>query len=739
MNDTAAHCARSSATHSEDEHMHRHTSRLAAALLLACSAATFAAAPDPAPRIARSVDVVDRVAGLELADPYRWMEGENNAEFDTWLVAEGNDARKALDALPTTAAWQQRLRQASGAAVSNRLVRAAGERLFFLRADGAGAAKLLLRDADGGERVLFDPAAHDDARGPASITEFSPSPDGSRVAINVDRGGNEITDILVFDVADGKQLTDTVGPVWGESRVLWLPEGDAFAYTQLAPPEDLDGGPALEKMRSRLHRLGTPSAQDPVLLRAGKSAASNTSFPLDNEESPSIDPGADSDWVLALAYGARPDLPVCVAKRDAALQPGAPWRCIATYDDAVRAVALHRDTLYLLSVRDAPNGRVLALDLAKPDATLADARVLLPMDAAHVLTDIRTARDGLHVKRMTDGIDGIVRIAHGSTTAAPVTLPFAGTIAAWTSAPTRDGVLFTLRGWTTPGTVLRSTDGTATSLGLDQCTPGDYSDITSTQTEAISADGNHVPLSIVHRRDVRRDGRNRAIVTAYGAYGMPMQPTFNPIYLEWVKAGNIIAVVHTRGGGEKGETWYRAGQGANKQRGIEDYIAGIRAVSAQRYTSPDRTALYSLSMGGILVGGALNQAPDAFGAAIADVAVLNPLRLATARNGSYQFDELGDPTTPGGVQQIAPIDPYHNLRAGTAFPAVLLPVGLNDSRVSPWMTGKYAARLRASSNSGKPVWIRTDASSGHGLATLDAAASLYADVYAFAEAHLRAR
>lgn len=348
-----------------------------------------------APPAARTVDVVDHQFGLTLPDPYRWMEGQKNAEFDAWLKAQGEYTRGQLDALPTLAAWRERLQQSTGAAVFNGGFTRAGGKLFFLRVSGKGTGTLMVQDNGGTQRVLLDPANLASAKSQPAIQGFSPSPDGRPVAVNVGVGtGSEVSRIKVIDVGTREWLPDTVEPVWGEFTARWLPDASGFAYTQMAPEGERTGGDPMQGMRARLHVLGTAAVGDPVLLRAGDGEGTNASFRLASNEFPVI-LFPTPDWATAVAGSARSEGRLCEAPRRQAVKPGTPWRCIAGYDDGMQDGAVHGDALYMLSVRQHPNGRVLKLDLSRPGTTLRDARVVVPMADDAVITGLAVARDAL--------------------------------------------------------------------------------------------------------------------------------------------------------------------------------------------------------------------------------------------------------------------------------------------------------------------------------------------------------
>ncbi|HEY7377822.1 MAG TPA: prolyl oligopeptidase family serine peptidase [Steroidobacteraceae bacterium] len=688
----------------------------------------------PMPPAARKVGVVDRQFGLELPDPYRWMEGANNPEFQSWLKAQGEFTRAQLDSAPGLGEWQKRLTTASGATSLNRLQRRVGGHVFFLRLQGGRQGVLMVRDADGKERVLVDPNSMGGDQ-PASVTEYSVSPDAKLVAVNLDRGGNEITTVQILDVATGAARADAFERVWGEFPVSWFPDSSAVVYDQLAPPGEAPANDPLQNSRSRFHKLGQPVGDDPVFLAKDV----NPRVPLEPQEFSIVDASANSDWAIALISTARAELRACYARRSEAFAAKAPWQCPVTYDHVVQSLDLKGDTLYLLSMKGAPNGQILALDMSRANARFEDARVFLPESADAVITGIWAARDALYVRRMANGLDSLLRVPYAGGEPKKLPLPLTGAMYLVSTQPAEDGVLFTLQNWTTPRVAYVYDPGTnaISDLKLGATSPADYSMITSVETEAVSKDGTRVPLSIVYRNDAKRDGSHLAILDGYGGYGVSEQPYFDPLLLEWVKAGHVYAVAHVRGGGEKGDAWRLGAKGATKYKAVEDFVACAQQLAKLGLTKASRIAASGASAGGILVGGAVTHAPDQFGAAIISVGVLNPVRLLEAINGADQIAELGDPRTPDGLKTLAAMDAYQQIRDHVAYPAILLPVGLNDSRVSTWQTGKFAARMRTATTSGKPVWIRTDAEAGHLGGNLNSQAAEQADIYTFIETNLK--
>jgi prolyl oligopeptidase len=680
------------------------------------------------PAVARTVDAADDAFGLHLPDPYRWMEGKDNAEFSAWLKSQGTYGRAQLDALPRLTYWRDRLAKVAQAGTINRLQRPMGGRVFFLRLQQGREGVFMVRDPDGHERVLFDPGS---GTAGASVTEYSPSPDGRLVAINVQHGGSEVTRVQLLNVGDAKPLADVIDDVWGEFAVNWLPDGSAFTYTQLQPAALRDATDPLTNERVRLHRLGTASANDPVLFVRGSSSG----LSVEPSEFPSIDPSQRSPYAVLVLGGARAQIRLCLAPRTAALRANAPWRCPIGYDDNVQQVALAGDRLYWTTMRDHPNGQVMTAGIDK-SGKLGPASVLQAEDPGAVVTGLAAAKDALYLKRMQGGPEEILRAPYPSGKPVKLQLPYAGSIYQFGADPRAAGVVFTLQDWTRPRTAYRVRGGHAAleDLKLGADSPTDYSGIVSEEVTARSADGTEVPLSIIRRRDARPGNGEIAILEGYGGYGISEPPFFDPLALEWVAAGHIYAVAHVRGGGEKGDKWRVGGTGANKERGVEDFVACAESLIQRGWTGRGRVVAFGGSMGGVLVGGAMTRSPDLFGAVVIQSGELNPSRLLAAQNGANQFAEVGDPATSAGLHAVAAMDPYLRIKPGTAYPPVLLIVGLNDNRVQPWASGKFGARLLAVGSGGKPVWYRTDDAMGHFNTAQGTLAMEDADFDAFSEA-----
>ncbi|MCE9579332.1 MAG: prolyl oligopeptidase family serine peptidase [Deltaproteobacteria bacterium] len=683
------------------------------------------ATPVPAgPPVARTVDVSETLFGTTVADPYRWMETERG-ELTAWLTAQGAYTRDFLARSPGRAALLARIEALGNATGAPGGAQLAGGRLFYYyAAPGEQVPKLMVRER-GADRVLIDPAALGDADHHASLNNVSPSPDGARVAYNIALGGGEISTIRVLDVATGKDLPDAIERVWGEFRASWLPDGKAFMYTQMAAPAD--GVDPMLGMRVRLHVLGAPVGGDPELLGAAGR------FPIAPHEFPVLTITPGTGWVVATAGGPQPEERVAVARLADLDRTGAgktPWVPVADYADGVVAYGARGDRLYLATFAGASNQKVVSVPFAQP--ALAKARVEVAEDPQQAIVGWAIARDAIYLHRQVNGLSHLYRLPWKGALG-ELALPFPGWIDELAADPARDGVTVGEQGWTRPSAYFAYDPATrkVAPIGLAAVTNADYTGIVADEVEATSADGTKVPLSILRRADLVRDGAHPAILYGYGGYGISSTPNFSPTRLAWLERGGVFAVCHVRGGGEKGHQWQVDGTHEHKLNGVHDLEACAQYLATAQLSSTAHTFAQGGSMGGILIGRAITERPELFAAANIQVGMNDPLRVLAAENGADQLSELGDPRTEAGFRAIHAMSPYAHATA-QAYPATIFTVGLNDGRVAPWMTGKLAARMQAVTTSGKPVLIRTEADAGHGIGSTRSQAFVErADVWTF--------
>ena len=591
----------------------------------------------------------------------------------------------------------------------------------------------MVRDTPAAERLLLDPAALG-GETHVALDWYVPSRDGGLLAYGISEGGSENSTLYVMDVEHAAPVPDAISRV-RFPYVSWLADNRSFVYHRY--PDPLPGTPPAEQRyntRSYLHRLGDdPELDRPVFARGLNPRVEMT--PLDR---PFVIVPEQSDWIVgvishsALGAGFWSDCTFYAAPLAGLDDPAAcPWTRLAEVADGISNFAVKGDTLYAVTYRDAPRRRVLAVDLRAPD--LGRAVVVVP-ESNVVVEDVRVAGDYLLTRDLDGGIGRVRRVPLHGGVPEQALLPVAGTILGWASEPGASEILLGLVSWVVSPRVYRfaADSGAAEDTGWILPSPIDFDAVEAHEVEAPARDGTLIPLTIIHRRGLARDGSHPALLTGYGSYGIPATPFFRPQMLAWYERGGVWAVAHIRGGGEFGRAWHEAGRMLNKENTITDFIDCAEYLVAQGYTRPARLAGEGGSAGGIPTGGAMVRRPELWAAMVMQVAVLNALRSETGENGPINVPEFGSTATEEGFRALQIIDAYHRVRTGVAYPAALLTTGLNDPRVDVWQATKMAARLQAASRSGRPILLRVEEQGGHGAgSTLAQEDALLADELAF--------
>ena len=702
----------------------------AGTLLLVASA--LAAAP-PKPPVAAARDATDTYFGLAVADPYRYMENMKDPEVVAWMKAQADYANALLKSIPGRDALYNEIVQ-RGDAVSARVfdVQVVGSKFYYQkRLANENIPKLYVRDGlRGRERLLVDPEKVKAAEGKHSALDYyAPSPDNKYLAYGISPGGSENSVINVLAVATGKPMGDVIDRAQYASP-SWLPDG-RLIYSRLhklaesAPVTD-----RYQNQRVFIHTLGDKPNQDAPLFGAGVSPIAR----IDSTELVFAANPPGSPYVIALGVnGVQRELRVWAAPLTSLAGAKTPWVQIADTSDEVTDLAVSGDTIYLMTHKDTPRFKVVRTSLVRPDLTNAELTVA-PGDA--VISGIAAAKDALYVRKMNGGVSELFRVEHApGARVEPIPLPFAGDIESLTVDQRQRGVAFPLGGWTRFGGFYTYDPKSKRVANTGLQPQGKYdnpADLTATEVKVQAPDGTLVPLSVVHKKGLRLEGTNPTIVYGYGAYGIAQTPFFRPTWLPWFDRGGVLAVAHVRGGGEYGDEWYKAGYKATKPNTWRDAIACAEWLIANKYTAEQQLSIMGGSAGGIFVGRAITDRPALFGAAVAQVPVTDAVRAEFSANGVPNIPEFGTVKTEAGFKGLYAMSPYHWVKDGVKYPAVLLTTGINDPRVDAWQAGKMAARLLAATSSEKPILLRIDYDAGHGLgSTKKQAYEERADTFAF--------
>lgn len=703
-----------------------HVSALASVLFLLapvdlCSQSAGAPAIQ-GPVVAPVKLVVDDYFGTKVEDPYRYMENMNDPSVANWFKAQNDYTRAILDRIPGRAQLLARIRELDKSVPEAFAARLPGEvYIVQKRLPDEDVFKLYVRQGvNGADRLIVDPEKvtlkpEDHAKGKHTIRNFAVSDDGRYINVGIIPGGAETNgELHVFDIATGRETGDMIthGACAEGLFASWLPDNRSFVYGRLQDlPADAPAAAVRQNVRSYIHVLGTNESEDRPVFGAGVVSG----IDVDPSLIASVETQAGARYALGLLNGSvTPNSAYYIAPVETIGKPSTPWRKIADFSDGVTDVAIHGDDLYLLTYKDASRYKVLREDAQSPD--LAAAEPVIPAGEA-LVTGIRPAQDALYVEEVDGGIGRVLRVAYGKgPKASQIALPSGGKVYVATDARLPGALLF-MTSWTKTFKIYAYDPKTeqVSDTGIQPAGQyGDPSDLESVETKIRSHDGTLIPLSIVYKKGLKLDGSNPTLLDGYGGYSISLDPFFYTEQLAWYEKGGVYAVCHARGGGEYGEEWHLAGKGSTKPNTWLDFIACAQYLIDKKYTSIPRLAGTGASAGGILIGRAITERPDLFGAAIIQVGVLDALRYETTANGETNLPEMGSTKTPDGFKALQAMSAYHHVKDQTPYPAVLLTTGSNDPRVDPWESGKMTARLQAATSSGKPILLRVDYGGGHG-------------------------
>ena len=675
--------------------------------------------------------VTDSYHGIKVVDDYRWLENWDDPAVKTWSGAENTRTRDYLDALPSRPAIKRRLEQLIGASAAYFALQYRAGTLFAMKFDPAKQQPYLVAmsspDAASSARVIVDPNAGSD-KGSISIQFYVPSLDGKLVAAALTENGSEDSTGRVFDSATGKELGDRVPRVnfaTAGGSIAWNRDGTGFYYTRYPqgnerPPED-----ANFYQQVYFHKLGTDTAADTYVI--GKDFPRIAEIQLATSD--------DGKYLLA-----------SVANGDGGefahylMDPDGRWTQITRFTDAVVSVKFGPDqSLYLLSHKNAPRGTVLRLPLASP--RLDQAQVVIRQtpgtgdderNRASIAALVPTA-SRLYVVDLVGG-PSRVRVFDRQGKPLPDLPPAAG-------APSVDGVLrlqddevlFHASSYLEPSGWYEIAGGAARRTPLSETSPIAFADAEVVREFATSKDGTKVPLNIIRRKGTKLDGTNPVLLEAYGGYGISLTPNFvGDFGRVWLDQGGVYAIANLRGGGEYGEEWHKAGNLTRKQNVFDDFLACAQHLIDRKYTTPAHLAILGGSNGGLLMGAAFTQRPDLFRAVVSFVGIYDMLRVELDPNGTFNTTEFGSVKDADQFRSLRAYSPYHHVKDGTRYPAILFLTGDNDHRVNPMQSRKMTARLQAANASSHPILLRTSSTAGHGIGTsLNEGIEQSADVFSF--------
>jgi prolyl oligopeptidase len=671
----------------------------------------------------RRLDLVEQQFGVAVADPYRWLEEDvrTSPAVADWVAAQNRVTDAYLTHLPGRAAFAARMGELYSYDRYG-LPRRAGSRYFYSRNNGQqNQSVLYVRDGLAGEgRVLIDPNGWA-ADGATALAEWEPSDDGSKLLYTVQDGGTDWRIVRVLDVASGQPLADELR--WVKfSDFAWSADGSGFFYSRFPAPEP---GATFQSTNLNqavyFHRLGDDQSADALVYAT----------PDQPGRSHVADVTDDGRWLVITTSESTDDrYEVHVVDLR---QPNRPPHVLVSGLDHKWALAGNEGSrLFFITDKDAPRGRIVALDAVRRIAPVE----IVPERAA-TLQSARRVGDRLILSYLGDASSQAEMVDLRGRPVSRLTLGAIGTASGFNGSATSGETFYAFTSFNRPTTIYRLDTATGRTSIFAQpdvaFNPDDYS---VEQRFYTSKDGTRVPMFVVMKRGLDRSGGSPTLLYGYGGFALPQTPGFSPTRLAWLDAGGVFVLANLRGGSEYGAAWHDAGRLLNKQNVFDDFIAAGEYLIAQGITGTGQLAIEGRSNGGLLVGAVVNQRPDLFAAALPGVGVMDMLRFDRFTAGRYWVDDYGYPDREADFRNLLGYSPYHNVRSGTAYPAIMVTTADTDDRVVPGHSFKYAAALQAADIGDAPHLIRVETRAGHGAGKpIDKIVAEFADMYSFIAHH----
>jgi prolyl oligopeptidase len=712
--------------------------RHAALLLLLSTAACAmndartetAEAPAPAPKASivypnsERQNVVETQFGQQVADPYRWLENDvrEDSKVAAWVAQQNALTDSYLATLPSRAVFEQRLRELFDFERFG-IPQKAGSRYFYSRNTGLQNQNVLYarEGLNGTPRMLIDPNTWS-KDGATALAEWEPSEDGRRLLYSVQEGGTDWRVVRVLDVETGRILPDEVK--WVKFANLdWAKDGSGFYYSRFPEPKAAEQFQSLNENHSvYFHKLGTPQSQDRLIY-------ADTARP---KVSNIVQVSDDGRW-LVITSSEGTDERYDITLIDLTQPRATPRRLVTGMQNQWDYIGNVGNTFYWATNTEAPRLRVVSTDISRPGL---DVKQLVAEDEA-TLGAASIVGNRLIVSYLVDAKTEVRTFSLDGKPIDKVTLPGIGTAGGFSGDADDSETFFAFSSFNMPTTIYRydAASGQVTPWAQPQVRfrPEDF---TVSQRFYRSKDGTRVPMFIVHRRDLDMKKPHPTLLYGYGGFNASMLPGFSASRMAWVEQGGVFALANIRGGGEYGKAWHDAGRLAYKQNVFDDFIAAGEYLVREGITTKNKLAIQGGSNGGLLVGAVVNQRPDLFAAALPAVGVMDMLRFDRWTAGRYWVDDYGYPNKEADFRRLLAYSPYHNIRTGKDYPAILVTTADTDDRVVPGHSFKYTAALQATETGPQPKLIRIETRAGHGSGKpTEKIIEEYADMWAFIAHH----
>jgi len=691
-------------------------------LVILCFAEIYLIAQPPK---APSQPVTEIYFGKPVTDPYRNFENLQDPAVQQWMKAQTDYTRSVLNRIPGRQALIDFIKDLDNrkSELISDLVITDNDIYFYLKSTPADEMEKLYtrKGFNGEETLLFDPGGYgEDKTQKYVVRNISPTDDGSFVAFKIAPNGSESTLLMIMNVKEKKLYPEKIDR--SVLAVSWLPDNSAFFYTRIGS-SDIYNKERFKDNKVCLHKPGTDPSTDKEFF----SVIKNPELKIKSGDMPLVifDKGSHRLFVLVDGWSNSFYAPASELGKSTIK-----WDRLFTPEDEVSNVEATDNYLYVRTAKNAPNFKIIRTSLQNPD--LKNADIIVPEDPVATLTSFKLTNEALYYSVFKNGVEAaLYRLPNATKKAEKMNLPFAaGNIFLSTKGIfgkgggylarggfTYSDIWVTITGWTSENRRYRylpeKNKFKPEKLSADANYP-ELDELTVEELTVTSHDGIRVPLSLIYKKGLKRDGNNPVLLNGYGAYGASLRPGLTPSLI-WTLQGGVLAIAHVRGGSELGEKWYKVGYKTTKPNTWKDLISCAEYLIANKYTSPKKIAISGGSAGGILVGRAMTERPDLFAVCMPAVGVLNTFRNEFTPNGPGNIREFGSVKDSIECMALINMDSYLNLKNGEKYPATFITAGINDPRVIAWQPAKFAARLQSVNASDKPILFFVDYEAGHGM------------------------
>lgn len=669
------------------------------------------------PVLAPSIPATDVYHGIEVVDDYRNLENLDDPAVVNWMKSQTAYSETILKNISKRDEFLQRMLNIDKKTefIYGGINITTDGTYFYTKMRGEDTYRKLYckKGLNGKEQLLFDPKDFKpETNKKYVISYYTPAKDGSKVAIAITEGGKEIAEIVIYDVAKNKLLPEIITNTWpsGIGGIKWLPDNSGITYVHI-PNIDKKSDDFIMNTQSVIYKIGS----NPNTIKDIFSISNNPELKLNKEDFPVVKiPQKFNNYIFGRISGATPHSDYYYANVADIYNDKIIWKPFFKKEEKIKTFISDGNDVIFISEKN-NKSQLCKTSLAAPNFSAPE--VIVPQINDEIIDDVVKTKDGLFFSTIKNGVVANFYYYDGHNYKKIILPVPSGMIYIQTISEDASDIWISCSGWTQERKRYKydiKTDTLKLEDFREQADYSEYKDIVVEEIEIKTHDGLDLPLTIIHKKGLQKNGKNRVIMDGYGAYGNSNDAYFSPYSLLWVADGGILVHTHVRGGGEKGDQWHKGGFKETKPNTWKDFISSAEFLIKEKYTSPEYLGAEGASAGGILISRAITDRPDLFKAAIIDVGAINVVRFEIAPNGLNNVKEFGTVKNKEEFKALLEMDAFHHIKKGTKYPATLITAGMNDPRVTAWIPAKFAAKLQANNSGNNPILLKVDSESGHG-------------------------